>query len=272
MNNPLVSIIVPCYNYAEFLRETLQDLLKQEYTNWECIVVNDGSTDDTEGVAREFAQRDARFRYCFQANQGLSSARNFGMKQSKGAYLQFLDSDDFIHPSKLLKQVNEMESRPEVEIIYGKSLFFFGDDRSLLFQTRDGKKASSNQNLRASGKGQTIFKQLLKNNLMEVSCCLMRRGVIDKVGFFDEQFKSYEDWQYWIRCAVAGVVFQYHPEAGTETFIRCGHNSMMKNRKKLAEHGLMIRRQLHPQLTFTQKLYNYYRMAKLQTRLTFKIY
>jgi glycosyltransferase involved in cell wall biosynthesis len=272
MGSPLVSIIVPCYNYAEFLEETLRDLLKQEYAIWECIIVNDGSTDHTEEVARQFMQRDARFRYCFQANQGLSSARNLGIRESKGSLLQFLDSDDFIHPSKLFKQVSELEKHPEVEIIYGNSLFFFGGDRSQLFQTRTGKKKLSGQKLRASGKGQVILKQLLKNNLMEVSCCLARRSVIDKVGFFDERFKSYEDWQYWVRCAIAGISFQYFAEQGTETFIRCGHDSMMRNRKKLAEHGLMIRKQLHPQLTFPQKIYNYYRMAKLQTRLIFKIY
>jgi glycosyltransferase involved in cell wall biosynthesis len=263
---------VPCYNYAEFLEETLLDLLKQEYGNWECIIVNDGSTDYTEEVARLFMQRDARFRYCFQGNQGLSSARNLGIRESKGTFLQFLDSDDFIHPLKLIKQVSEMGNHPDVEIVYGNSLFFFGSDRSQLYQTRSGKKKSSSPELRASGKGQIILKQLLKNNLMEVSCCLLRRSVIDKVGFFDEQFKSYEDWQYWIRCAIAGISFQYYAEEGTETFIRCGHNSMMGNRKKLAEYGLMIRRQLHPQLNFTQRMYNYYRMAKLQTRLTFKIY
>ena len=272
MNRPLVSIVVPCYNYADFLEETLEDLLLQEYENWECLVVNDGSSDNTEVVAKRFCERDKRYRYFFQPNQGLSSARNHGIRECRGEYLQFLDSDDFIKPSKLLMQVEKMEQQKEVGIVYGNSLFFFGSDRSKFFRTRTGQPSTYSDNLRTSGTGKTVLKQLLKDNLMEVSCCLMRKFVIQKVGYFDERFKSYEDWQYWIRCATAGIIFQYFPDPGTETLIRCGHTSMMMNKKKLAQHGIMIRKELHPQLNFIQKLYNHYRLAKLYTRLALKIY
>ena len=88
-----VSIIIPCYNQAEFLEETLGSVLKQTHTNWECLIVNDGSTDVTEKIAQQFISKDQRFKYFFKENGGLSSARNYGLDQSTGNYIQFLDSD-----------------------------------------------------------------------------------------------------------------------------------------------------------------------------------
>lgn len=100
MNN-LVSIIVPCYNQAQFLDEALQSVLDQTYTNWECIIVNDGSPDHTEELANKWVDRDNRFIYLHKENGGLSSARNAGLEVAKGEYIQFLDSDDWIAATKL---------------------------------------------------------------------------------------------------------------------------------------------------------------------------
>ncbi|WP_091174306.1 glycosyltransferase family 2 protein [Flavobacterium sinopsychrotolerans] len=101
MNNPKVSIIVPCYNQAQYLDEALQSVLEQTYANWECIIVNDGSPDNTKEVANKWVEKDSRFKYAFQENGGLSSARNVGLNIAKGDYIQFLDSDDFLDFKKL---------------------------------------------------------------------------------------------------------------------------------------------------------------------------
>lgn len=101
MNNPLVTIIVPCYNQAQYLHEALQSVLNQTYENWECIIVNDGSPDDTEEVARHWVKKDSRFVYLYKDNGGLSSARNLGLEKAQGDYIQFLDSDDYIVETKL---------------------------------------------------------------------------------------------------------------------------------------------------------------------------
>lgn len=99
--NPLVSIIVPCYNQAQFLPEALQSVWEQTYENWECIIVNDGSPDDTHDVAQEWLSKDARFKYIQKENGGLSSARNLGLRNVNGSYIQFLDADDYIVNKKL---------------------------------------------------------------------------------------------------------------------------------------------------------------------------
>lgn len=97
----LVSIIVPCYNQAQFLEETLQSVLEQTYANWECIIVNDGSLDHTSAVAKKWVAKDSRFIYLYKENGGLSSARNAGLEAANGLYIQFLDSDDCIIKTKL---------------------------------------------------------------------------------------------------------------------------------------------------------------------------
>ena len=96
MQKSIVSIIVPCYNYAALFREALDSVLAQTYDDWECIIVNDGSTDDTEEIALQYCQKDERFIYFYKENGGHSSARNYGIKKSKGEYILPLDPDDKI--------------------------------------------------------------------------------------------------------------------------------------------------------------------------------
>lgn len=102
---PLISVIVPCFNQGRYLPDALDSVLAQTYPHWECIVVNDGSTDDTRQVALEYASKDARFRYVEQENRGLSGARNRGRREVRGTHVQFLDSDDTISPEKFQLQL-----------------------------------------------------------------------------------------------------------------------------------------------------------------------
>jgi hypothetical protein len=110
LNNKLVSIIIPCYNQAQYLDEALQSVLDQTYTNWECIVVNDGSLDDTEKIAKTWTAKDNRFIYFYKENGGVSSARNFGLEKAKGDYIQFLDADDILDKNKLKLSLNQLNA------------------------------------------------------------------------------------------------------------------------------------------------------------------
>lgn len=94
--NSKISIIVPCYNQAQYLDECLQSVQDQTYTHWECIIVNDGSPDNTEEIAKKWVEKDTRFIYLKKENGGVSSARNLGLENAKGDFLQFLDADDCI--------------------------------------------------------------------------------------------------------------------------------------------------------------------------------
>jgi glycosyltransferase involved in cell wall biosynthesis len=101
MNNNLISIIIPCYNQGRFLNETILSVYNQTYSNWECIIINDGSTDDSEEIANEWVRKDNRFKYFYKKNGGVSSARNLGLEKINGNYIQFLDSDDLLDSRKL---------------------------------------------------------------------------------------------------------------------------------------------------------------------------
>lgn len=96
--NDKVSVIIPCFNQAQFLEETLQSVIKQTFTNWECLIIDDGSTDTSKIIAENYCNLDPRFQYVFQTNAGLSSARNTGLKLARGTYIQLLDGDDWLHP------------------------------------------------------------------------------------------------------------------------------------------------------------------------------
>lgn len=112
MSEPLVSIIIPTYNRAHLIGETLDSVLAQTYTNWECIVVDDGSTDGTEALLQKYVERDCRFQYHHRPKdrlKGANACRNFGFEQSKGAFIIWFDSDDLMHPNLLLNQYNALK-------------------------------------------------------------------------------------------------------------------------------------------------------------------
>lgn len=116
--NPIVSIIIPCYNQARFLPDTINSLIEQTLPNWECIIINDGSTDNTHQVAIKLANNEQRIHYIQQKNQGLSGARNTGLNHAQGRYIQFLDADDLIEPEKLRLQVDSLAGVNELSLCY----------------------------------------------------------------------------------------------------------------------------------------------------------
>lgn len=107
--NPLVSIIVPCYNQGQYLGEALESVSNQTLSNWECLIVDDGSVDNTAAIAKTFTDKDPRFIYLFKENGGVSSTRNFGIEAAKGAFIQFLDSDDILDKTKLELSLLQLE-------------------------------------------------------------------------------------------------------------------------------------------------------------------
>lgn len=124
MEKGKVSVIVPCYKQAEYLSETLDSVFTQTYQNWECVIVNDGSPDNTEEIAKKYLVKDRRFKYVSQENKGLSSARNTGIAHSEGEYILPLDADDKIGSTYLEKAIARFEEVPETKMVYCKAELF----------------------------------------------------------------------------------------------------------------------------------------------------
>lgn len=196
---PTVSIIVPCYNQADYMPMTLDSVLAQTFTNWECILVNDGATDNTEEVAAEYCQRDSRFVYHKQHNQGLSAARNAGLQLSKGEYIQFLDADDILLPTKLEKQVSLLESSRGDVCVCHHSLF-----------------TCEPSNIWENEFSQSIYDLTTRGFLYNwgVTFVIAIHSGLFKKAFlqnnrlhFDENVRACEDWLFWTSLAHCGAIF-----------------------------------------------------------------
>jgi len=184
---PIVSIIIPCYNQAHFLPETIQSVLNQDYDDWECIIVNDGSSDNTEKVALEWCKNDHRIKYLYKENGGLSSARNYGIKNSTGKYILTLDSDDKYEKTFIAKGVECLDKSQNIGIVSSWGYRFTGKKLFEPFKP-DGKKLED---------------FLFKNAAIGTS--LFRKMCWIDVNGYDEEMKSgYEDWEFYIRVCKCG--------------------------------------------------------------------
>jgi hypothetical protein len=229
MENPLVSIIVPCFNQAQFISETLDSVLGQTYKNWECIIVNDGSTDNTEQIAKDYCAKDRRFKYIFKQNGGLSSARNTGIRETRGDYLQFLDSDDLLLADKIEIQLSKMLSDKSIDISISRYRLFrdnvgnqFDIDRSLSpFQcTLDGFLYRWNIDF--------VFPPVCYLVKMEF---LKRNSIL-----FNENVKAIEDWIFLVCILLKGANF--YVEQNVLALYR-RHTLNMSNDKKLMSTHLI---------------------------------
>ena len=189
-----VSIVVPCYNQAHFLKDSLQSVLDQNYIEWECIIVNDGSPDNTESIAQKWCAIDSRFKYIKKENGGLSSARNAGIAISKGEYILPLDADDILHEDYLTLLVPELQQNPSLAIVSCYSNFFIENISNIIHKQKPI--------------GTTYHALLYENNMMATS--LYRKWCWEEVGGYDENMKNgFEDWEFWIAITKKGWEYKF---------------------------------------------------------------
>jgi len=241
----LVSIIVPCYNDGVFLSEALNSLLLQEYTLWECIIVDDGSVDSTKEVALKYCNEDKRFRYIYQTNKGLSVARNTGIKNAHGDYLQLLDADDIMICRKIAHQIDYLEAHSEVDLIYSEVRYFRSESPSILSRSIDMKDTEWMPAI--SGKGSIVLETLVGKNIMVCNSPLIRKKVVDVIGLFDETLRSLEDWDYWLRVAMNDFYFYFDNRAECYALVRSRAGSMQSNYNRMNSAKFLIRRKISRQ-------------------------
>ena len=177
--NSFVSIIVPCYNQAQYLDECLQSVLEQTYENWECIIVNDGSPDDTEVVAKKWVEKDSRFQYLYKKNGGLSSARNAGIKIAKGEYILPLDAVDKIASNYCELAIQEFINDTDLKLVYCLAEKF-GDEQGL-WQLPE------------------FSLSLLASDNMIFCSAFFKKSDWEYIGGYDlNMIYGLEDWEFWI--------------------------------------------------------------------------
>ncbi len=191
-SNPLVSIVMPTYNREILIKETIEAIISQTYSNFELLIISDGSTDNTEAVIKAF--NDERIKYFSIENSGRPAVpRNYGIKQTQGKYIAFCDDDDLWTSSKLQKQVLFMETHPGTSLSYGFAESF-GDpeDRGALLHTKK-------ESIMAES-----FEMLLLGNKIPLFTVMLRKDCLAETGVFDEDpaLKALEDYDLWLRIAM----------------------------------------------------------------------
>ena len=209
MESPLVSIIIPCFNRAHLIGETLETVLSQTYKNWECIIVDDHSTDNTTQVVTTYAKQDARFKLVIRPDnrkKGASSCRNYGIELSQGELIQFLDSDDLLKSNKLEKQVR----------LYQDDLTLFtcqwgGFEKESDLISRFKYKYHSYRNFR---KGINLLNTFgKKNEFFPPHVYLTPRKLIEKAGWWNEELSNNDDAEFFTRIILSAKRIKFTPEA-----------------------------------------------------------
>jgi glycosyltransferase involved in cell wall biosynthesis len=182
---PAVSVVIPSYNQGKYLRGAIRSVLNQTFRNFEIVVVDDGSTDETAAVATSFG---SGVRYLKQENRGLAGARNTGIRASKGVWIGLLDADDEWHPSFLDTMTQLAARHPEAAVLFAAAEAMDEDGLPLpqVFGIRPAVPGS-------------LYEVLLRANFLIPSTILMRRSNVLDVGLFDEDLRSVEDWELWLR-------------------------------------------------------------------------
>jgi glycosyltransferase involved in cell wall biosynthesis len=189
VKNPTVSVIIPTYNQGQFIDKAIESVLKQSYQDFEIIVINDGSTDNTEEIVRGFKDKRVKYIKKYKKSRGVSVARNVGIKMARGKYIALLDSDDEWLPEKLGKQVKVFKSEfPEVGVVCSWSYNI--DEKGNYISKRCLPK-----------KDGYIYEDLLSTNPISVPTVLIKKECFNRVGLFDDLLNAQEDWDMWIRIA-----------------------------------------------------------------------
>ena len=216
--SPSVTVVVPAYNYGRYLPDALESVLSQTLQDWECVVVDDGSTDDTPAVVAAYVARDSRFRYLRQANGGPAAARNHALRTSSGNYVQLLDADDRLAPEKLRIHASFLDANPDVDLVYSLATFFRTEEPHRILHSLHGHL--SRPLLQKVNDAGEALERLQEFNITPPVGVLFRRSVTDRVGLFNEASRGCEDWDFWLRCAIAGCRFRFLPSEQGLAYIR----------------------------------------------------
>lgn len=177
--NPIISVIMPCYNQAQYMPDALQCLLDQEYPHWECIMVNDGSPDNTEDVALQWVKKDSRFKYFKKENSGVCHTRNYAVKQAVGEYIVPLDGDDKLGPHYFSEAIQTFTKDPDVRLIYSDTILFGDRNKEIVNPPFE-------------------FEEMLTGNLIHNSAIFRKDDFTESGGYNPNMVYGIEDWDFYL--------------------------------------------------------------------------
>lgn len=236
----MVSIIIPTYNRADIISETLDTILLQTHTNWECIIVDDGSTDNTREALQKYLDLDSRFQYHFRPMdrpKGANACRNYGYELSKGKYIKWFDSDDLMHPEFLEKQVVILERNDSLDFCASFSEMFDVNSGRRWFPTTE---MTENKN--------ALFNYIAGKLIFLTPSPLWRKSFLNRKILFDENLLNAHETDFNFKRLIEGGSFEYIKEV--LFYVRRGHESIDFNSVKDPENFKSI-------FVYYQKVYDY---------------
>ncbi|NLI92082.1 MAG: glycosyltransferase family 2 protein [Peptococcaceae bacterium] len=232
----LVSVIMPAYNSEKYIEKAISSVLSQSYSNFELIVVDDGSRDDTAIIVSEIAGRDKRIQFFRnQKNSGVSETRNFGISQAKGDWIAFLDSDDMWAPGKLEKQIKLIKNKEHANLLFTGSSFIDENDNPYSFMLKIPEEIK--------------YKDLLKQNIISCSSVLLNKQLLAEYKM--ERNDLHEDYALWLKI-LRNENYAYGINEPLLIY-RLSKNSKTGNKMKSAKMTFMVYR--HVGLNFFQSVY-----------------
>ncbi|MET4083632.1 teichuronic acid biosynthesis glycosyltransferase TuaG [Pedobacter sp. UYP30] len=198
MDKDLISIIMPAYNAAQFITQSIKSVINQTYKNWELIIVDDGSADKTAEIIKAFSNSDIRIKYFYQKNGKQGKARNLGIKNSIGNYIAFLDADDTWTSDKLAVQHEILSKNENIDLIFSQGYNLKNDEISNLNVTI---KALWNIN---------NIDEFIKHNQIPILSVLVKKKAIESVNYFNEtkNIQNAEDYHLWLKLIIANYTFK----------------------------------------------------------------
>jgi glycosyltransferase involved in cell wall biosynthesis len=225
---PRVSIIIPTFNCALYIGYAVESVLNQSYRDYEVIVVDDGSTDETVEIVTRYRQK---VRYFYQANSGVSAARNRALSEASGAFVAYLDADDLWYPQKLDRQMEFFDGHAECGLLHSDVSVI--DEQDQIVHARFNAETA-----RAVPQGYCM-EDLLRRCHIQTLTVVERRECIDKVGGFDERLPVTQDYMHWLQIALNGWAVGYIDEPLAKYRWRAG-SLMSSKRKVLEDHARMF--------------------------------
>lgn len=238
---PLVSVIIPAYNYAHYLPFTIDSVVEQSLSDWECLIIDDGSTDNTKDVAEKYTVADRRIKYFYKANGGLSSARNYGLQMAKGKYVIFLDADDMLEKNNLKHLSDFLENQNGNNAVFGKFVKFYDDYTPEYpwyqeYNYREGLQTD-------------FHSRLVEKNSLPPCAPLSPLSIIKEHNLtFDESLTSYEDWDFWLKLS-SYCNFYYIPGENAAAKVRFHTGSMSTDNWRMEINQLKVRLELAKSIT-----------------------
>ena len=188
----MISIITPIYNGQSFLQETIETVLNQSYSNWELLLIDDGSTDNSKAICETYCKKDKRIKYHYKPNGGQASARNLGINKAKGEWIALLDADDLWHKTKLEKQIDSLAQYPEATLCFTNTLAFENTISNEIYNF--DKKAFGLLN-------EDFFLDVFVSSYVSNSSLVIKKDVLLQAGLYNEKeiVRGSEDWELLLR-------------------------------------------------------------------------